>query len=144
MLVNPWSLRIPVSVVGRLSQFEQYLEFMSTTLSVRKEESNRIVPVAEIFEHIGSQTKVYHSLADSGHLADFFDLAQTYFARGIECRIREVKCRPNMRPLKVSVEAVALSGSLLALLRWWIDGGQKESPSEMDRVFHHLVWNGLQ
>src|SRR5271167_4103282 len=33
-----------------LSQLEQFLEIMSTTLSIRKEESQRVVPVAEMFE----------------------------------------------------------------------------------------------
>jgi AcrR family transcriptional regulator len=36
-----------------LSQFEKFLKMMSTALSVRKEESRRVVPVAELFAHIG-------------------------------------------------------------------------------------------
>jgi hypothetical protein len=37
-----------------------------------------------------------------------------------------------------------LSGSLLSLLRWWLDRGEKESPEEMDLMFHRMVWTGLQ
>src|SRR5438874_6226564 len=74
-----------------LSQLEQFLEMMSTALSIRKEESHRVVPVAELFAHIGSQKKVYRALADSDRLNDFFDLAQGYFARGIEQRLKESK-----------------------------------------------------
>jgi hypothetical protein len=37
-----------------------------------------------------------------------------------------------------------LSGSLLSLLRWWLDRGEKESPEEMDQMFHRMVWTGLQ
>src|SRR6266849_5509137 len=56
-----------------LSQLEKFLEMMSTALSIRQEESHRVVPVAELFEHIGDQKKLYRALADAGRLNDFFD-----------------------------------------------------------------------
>jgi|SRR5580704_1109762 AcrR family transcriptional regulator len=127
-----------------LSQLEMFLEIQSTALSVRKEESHRVVPVAEMFAHIGGQNKIYRALADSGRLNDFFDLAQGYFARGIEQRLRESKRLPKLRQRELAVRAFALAGSLLSLLRWWIDRGGKESPRAMDELFHHMVWNGLQ
>ena len=111
-----------------LSQLEMFLERMSTALSVRKEESHRVVPVAEMFAHIGSQNKLYRALADSGRLNDFFDLAQGYFARGIEQRLRESKRLPKLPQRELTARAVALAGSLLSLLRWWLDRGAKEPP----------------
>src|SRR5271155_1581967 len=48
-----------------LSQFETFLETMTTMLSIRGEESHRVVPVAEMFAHIGSGKKFYRVLADS-------------------------------------------------------------------------------
>jgi AcrR family transcriptional regulator len=127
-----------------LSQLEKFLEIMSTSLSVRKEQSDRVVPVAEMFEHIGSQKKMYRALADSGRLNDFFDLAQGYFARGIERRLVEaahpLKCPEPELPARAS----ALAGSLLSLLRWWLDRGGKESPRKLDELFHRMVWKGMQ
>jgi AcrR family transcriptional regulator len=132
-----------------LSQLETFLEMMSTALSVRKEESHRVVPVAELFAHIGNQNKLYRALADSGRLNDFFDLAQGYFARGIERRLRESKRPSSLRLAKLPQRelaacASALAGSLLSLLRWWLDRGAKESPHAMDELFHQMVWNGVQ
>ncbi len=132
-----------------LSQLEMFLETMSTALSVRKEESQRVVPVAELFAHIGSQNKIYRTLSDSGHLNDFYDLAQGYFARGIEKRLVESSRPSNLRlaklpPRELAARASALAGSLLSLLRWWLDRGEKESPRAMDELFHRMVWNGLQ
>jgi AcrR family transcriptional regulator len=136
-----------------LSQLEEFLEMMSTALSMRKEESHRVVPVAELFAHIGSQKKLYRALADSGRLNDFFDLAQGYFARGIEQRLKESKrlSRLHLSNLRQSqraqpesgARASALAGSVLSLLRWWLDRGAKESPRAMDELFHRMVWNGL-
>jgi AcrR family transcriptional regulator len=127
-----------------LSQLEKFLEMMSRALSVRKEESRRVVPVAELFGHIGSQRKVYRALAESGRLNDFFDLAQGYFSRGIEQRLRESKRIPKLPQRELAARASALAGSLLSLLRWWLDRGAKEAPRYMDELFHRIVWNGIQ
>jgi len=127
-----------------LSELEKFLEMMSTALSIRKEESHRVVPVAELFAHIGKQKKIYRALADSGRLNDFFDLAQGYFSRGIEQRLRESKRLPKLPQRELAVRAFALAGSLLSLLRWWLNRGAKEPPGEMDELFHRIAWNGLQ
>jgi AcrR family transcriptional regulator len=127
-----------------LSQLEKFLEMMSTTLSVRKEKSQRVVPVAEMFDHIGSQNKMYRALADCGRLNDFFDLAQGYFARGIERRLVESERLPKLPQRELAARASALAGSLLSLLRWWLDRGAKETPRAMDELFHRIAWSGLQ
>jgi AcrR family transcriptional regulator len=126
-----------------LSQLETFLETMSTALSTSREDSCRVVPVAELFSHIGSQKKVYRALAVSGRLNDFFDLAQGYFARGIEKRLRESKRRPKLPQSELTAHAFALAGSLLALLQWWIARGAGKTPRAMDELFHRIVWKGL-
>lgn len=127
-----------------LSQLEKFLEMMSTSLSIRKEESHRVVPVSELFAHICDQQKVYRALSDSGRLNDFFDLAQGYFSRGIEKRLRESKRLPKLPERELAAHATALAGSLLALLRWWLNRGAKETSGDMDQLFHRIVWKGLQ
>jgi AcrR family transcriptional regulator len=127
-----------------LSQLEQGLEMWTTALSRKQEKSHRVAPVREFFEHVGSARKFYRALADAGRLSDFFDLAQGYFARGIEQRLMESKRLPRLQQRAVAVRGVALAGSLLSLLRWWMDRGAKEAPSDMDDLFHQMVWKGLQ
>jgi AcrR family transcriptional regulator len=127
-----------------LSQLEGFLEIMSTVLSVRQEKSHRVMPVAELFAHIGNQNQLYRKLSDSGHLKQFFDLAEGYFARGIERRLTESGRLKNLSKRELAARAAALAGSMLSLLRWWLDRGEKESPHAMDELFHRMVWNGLQ
>ena len=127
-----------------VSQLEMFLEMMSTSLSVRHDTSNRVAPVAEMFAHIGNQNKLARVLSDSGHMKEFFDLAEGYFARGIEQRLKESGRFPKIPQRELAARAAALSGSLLSLLRWWLDRGEKESPQQMDEMFHRMVWTGLQ
>ena len=126
-----------------LSQLEMFLEHMSTMLSARNEASDRVVPVTEMFEHVGQQQMAYRSLSESGVLDDFFTLAQGYFERGIERRLSASKRTAGMPQAELRARSVALSGSLLALFRWWIDHGTKEPPPDMDKLFHRMVWNGM-
>lgn len=127
-----------------VSQLETFLEMMSNALSERGDKSSRVVPVAELFAHIGNQNKLYRVLSDSGHLKDFFELAEGSFARGIERRLIESGRLPKLPPRELAARASALSGSMLSLLRWWLDRGEKETPQQMDEMFHHMVWTGLQ
>ena len=127
-----------------LSQLEMFLDTMSTTLSNRKEESHRVLPVAEMFSHIGGQNRMYRALADAGRLNDFFDLAQGYFSRAIEQRLRESRRCSHLLHHELSARSYALAASLLALLKWWVDRGAKEAPRSMDELFHRIVWRGVQ
>jgi AcrR family transcriptional regulator len=123
-----------------LSQLEMFCEAVSTTLSNQKDKSHRVVPVAELFAHIGNQNQLYRVLSDSGHLNDFYQLAEGHFARGIERRLIESGRFKDVPQRELAARATALSGSMLALLRWWLDRGEKETPMEMDKLFHQLVW----
>ena len=126
-----------------LSQLEMFLEMMSTALSVRKEKSNRVAPVTEMFAHIGNENKIYRMLAESGHLHEFFDLAEGYFSRGIQQRLLESGRMKSVPQRELAARAAALAGSLLSLLRWWLDRGEKETPAAMDELFHLMVWTGI-
>lgn len=127
-----------------LSQFEQFLEAMSTALILQKEQSLRVMPVAEMFAHIGEQKKLYRALVDSGRINDLWDLAPGYFARGIERRLKDSGRLPNVPNHELTARSVALAGSLLSLMRWWLDRGAKEPPADMDKLFHQMVWTGLR
>jgi AcrR family transcriptional regulator len=127
-----------------LSQLELFLEMMSTTLSARREKSHRVAPVAEMFAHIAEQQKLYRALRDCGRIQDFFELGEGYFARGIAQRLTESNRFPNITQRDLEARAHALAGSLLSLMRWWLDRGAKEPAREMDELFHRMVWSGVR
>ena len=37
----------------------------------------------------------------------------------------------------------AHAGAMLSLLDWWLSHGMKETPAEMDDLFHRMVWHGM-
>jgi len=126
-----------------LSQLEVFLETTSLWLSRNGDKSCRVAPVAEMFEHLGNQKKIYRALQESDRLNAFFDLAQDHFTRGIELRLRESGKAAKLTRSELRARATALAGSLFALLRWWMDRGAKESPKTMDETYHRMVWSGM-
>jgi AcrR family transcriptional regulator len=126
-----------------LSQLEVFLETMSLWLSRNGERSRRVAPVAEMFEHIGSQRRIWRALQESDRLNAFFDLAQDHFTRGIEERLKGSGKLEKVTRAELRTRATAAAGSLLALLRWWMDRGAKESPRAMDETYHRMVWGGV-
>jgi len=127
-----------------LCQLDMFLEMMSSLLDRRGEVSKRVAPVAEMFDHIGSQQKLVRTLKDGGRLNDFYDLAQDYFTRGIENRLKESGRFEKLSRVALNARSSALAGSLLSLLRWWLERGAKDpSPEEMDKLFHTMVWKGV-
>src|ERR1700758_5403738 len=126
-----------------LCVLEEGLEMWSTALLRKQEKSYRVAPVAEFFMHVGDAKKLYRALVDSERIHVFFELAQGYFARGISKRLKD-RGLNNLVQSELDARSHALAGTLLSLLKWWLDRGARESPKAMDGLFHRMVWNGLQ
>jgi hypothetical protein len=129
------------------------LEMMSTLLIRRREASNRIAPVRELFAHVAEMHQLRSALIASGKQHDFLDLAQGYFARAIEQRLGELpRSRAIVRTERTAM-AHAFAGALLSLMSWWIDRKQIDpgqddhaaaaSPEAMDDLYHKMVWSGV-
>jgi len=101
-----------------------------------------VAPVTEYFAHVASARKLYRSLVAAGRIQSYFDLAHGYFARGIARRLSDIRVA-FAEKRELDARSHALSGSLMCLLRWWLDFGANEPPEEMDKLFHRVVWRGL-
>jgi len=126
-----------------LSDNDDFFGQMASLLSRRREESERVAPVAELFEHVGQWRRYWDALSASGKLQESLELAQAHFARGIERRISESPRGRRISAAPRRALAQALSGALLSLLSWWMARGAAEPAAEMDALFHRLVWAGV-
>ena len=124
-----------------LSDVEDFLERVSSALKRQGAGTKRLLPVQELFTHVGEARGLYAALVKSGKINDVQSLAQGFFARSIDERLLTggVEVEPALR----SAHAHALAGSVFALLDWWIDKGMMADPKEMDELFHRMAWSGL-
>ena len=127
-----------------LSDADEFFEGIAGYLSSWQENSNRVAPVAELFSHVAEMRPYLNALRESGKWTDIRDLASEHFARGINKRLAEISATRALSPTARAARAHALSGSLLALLEWWLRHKTPASPVQMDTLFHQLAWSGIR
>jgi AcrR family transcriptional regulator len=126
-----------------LSDAEDFFQGMASALSRFGDKSERVAPVQELFAHIAEVRPFYNALVESGRMHDVMELGQEHFARGIEQRLNELPRAGVIPPDRRGAIARGLAGTLFSLLAWWVQHGTSLSPEEMDKLFHKLVWTGV-
>ena len=126
-----------------LSDVEDFWELTAAMLARNHDRSDRVAPVRELFAHIAEAKDFYSALVSSGRLHDVMELGRGYLARGIEERLAASTKTKELSKERLAAIAHAQSGALFSLLDWWINHGQRESPAEMDDLFHRMLWAGL-
>ena len=127
-----------------LTSIETILEQLATALVGSGAQSDRVVPVKDVFERLKPSGPSCQNLIASGRSHDLLELAHGHFARGIEQRLRELPRTSGMPRWERSAYAEALAGTLFSLLKWWVQHGQPVSAEEMDKMFHRLAWRGVE
>ena len=125
-----------------LGDVDDFWEMTATLLSRHREASHRIAPVRELFAHVASERKLYAAMLASGKLRDVIELGEAHFARGIERRLSELSSTQQMSPQQRTVLSCMYASALFASLNWWLQHGKHTSASEMDDLYHRMVWSG--
>ena len=126
-----------------MSDAEEFFEAISMALSQHGDKSDRVFPVQEFFTHLADVQPFFKALVKSGKFQENMELARGHFARGIERRLAELPRSRSIPPHELQAIAFTHAGALLSLLTWWLDRGMRETPAEMDQLFHRMVWNGV-
>ncbi len=126
-----------------MSDAEEFFEAISMALSAQGDKSDRVFPVREFFAHLSDVQPFFKALVKSGKYQENMELARGHFARGIERRLSELPRAKSIPPNQLPAIAFTHAGALLSLLTWWLDRGMRESPAEMDELFHRMVWTGV-
>ena len=126
-----------------MSDAEEFFEALSMALSAHDDKSDRVFPVQEFFTHLSDVQPFYKALVKSGKFQENMELARGHFARGIERRLSQLSRGRSIPANELPAIAFTHAGALLSLLTWWLDRGMRESPAQMDELFHRMVWTGV-
>jgi AcrR family transcriptional regulator len=127
-----------------LSDADEFFEHVAGTLSKRKDPSERVVPVRELFTHVTEMREFHAALVRAGRIHDLWELGRGHFARGIDQRLAQMPRARGLSAEQRKAMGQAFAGSLISLLSWWINRNMPESPEEIDTLYHGLVWSGVQ
>jgi AcrR family transcriptional regulator len=126
-----------------ISDVDEFFEDISTQIERSGERSDRVLPVREFFDHITQAGGFVTALAASGRIHDVWEIGRAHFANGIEQRLAALPRAKSLPADQRAATAYALSGSFFGLVEWWLARGRKETPAQMDELFHRMVWNGI-
>ena len=126
-----------------MSDADEFFQALAMALSQHGDKSDRVFPVQEFFAHLSDVQPFFKALVKSGKYQENMELAREHFARGIERRLAELPRGQSIPSHELPAIAFAHAGALMSLLTWWLDRGMRESPAEMDQLFHRMVWNGV-
>jgi hypothetical protein len=73
----------------------------------------------------------------SGKIHDVMELGREHFARSIEKRLRDLgaAAQPNR-----GILGPMLAGALFSLLDYWINHGMRDTPAQIDELYHQIAW----
>lgn len=119
---------------------DDFWQLMSTSLARSNAKSNRVAPVRELFEHIASVGDFRQALQASGKMQDVMELGREHFARSIERRLLELGAATAPQS---AILGRMLAGALFSLLDYWISHRMKETPAEIDDLYHETAWRAV-
>lgn len=95
-----------------------------------------------MFEHARGHVKLYQALVGSGDGAIALSTIRQTLCEFVRGELVETGSKDSK---KVSVELTVqcIVGAYMALLTWWLDGGAKLPPHQMDEIFRRLMTKGV-
>ena len=97
----------------------------------------RLVPVRELFAHVGAQGEFFRALARARLLDRVLQAGIERVSMTIERRLDERRRSSSTTPTVLVARAHA--GALFALLRWWIEQDSPLPAERMDAMYHAII-----
>lgn len=126
-----------------LSHFESVMGWMGARLRLDPPGSLRVAPVEELCSHLADARRTIDAIAASGQLDSIWDLGRSHLSVMIAGRIARVAPELESSRPRLSMVGRFYGGALVEQLKWWLWRADRPTPSEMDVVFHRMVWSGL-
>lgn len=118
------------------SGYERLFAWLDGALDRGSGRDDRLFPVTELAEHMGSVRPVLESLRASGRQQEIWSAGIDYAARMIE---RRLSSEAGESRAERQIRARMLAAALMESLQWWLDHPDAATPARLDAAFHALA-----
>ena len=122
------------------SQVNRMLEMLIQHAPQDALEGYPYLPSLGLFRHVQEQWKLYRILSWEAGTALHINHLQKSLSERIE---QSLLASGKTFELPIPIIANFLAGSLLSLLKWWLDNRMTYSPEQMDAMFRKLALAGV-
>jgi AcrR family transcriptional regulator len=126
------------------SGFERVLDMLLE--QVVFDEALRIftLDTAPLFRHAQNHSELYRTLAWGTGFEVITTQGQASLGEKFRQRFSLLVSSDRQPTVPLSALSYSLSGSLLILLKWWLENGMPGSPETMDGIFQQLIMPGVR
>ena len=117
--------------------FDGLHQFVADSVENSSEQS-RILPVAELFEHVKDNKRLIKGLMSVENI-EVLHIVQSLWNEKINDYL--MKRVPNGMEPRIPLELLInhISGTMIDMLRWWVESDHPYTPQQMDRFFQELI-----
>lgn len=102
-----------------------------------------IVPSLGLFQHVGARYPYFQSVM-RGHSGEvLWQTVREPLRKTVEQALMGAQSEKRTLAVPVAVMAQYLTGTLLNLLKWWLEAEMPYTPEQMDEMFRRLAMPGL-
>jgi AcrR family transcriptional regulator len=102
-------------------------------------ENSRLLPVAELFEHIKENSRLLKGIIKAESSELFFDKIQSYWNKSIENYLVS-KLSEGAKPrIPLNILTTHITSTLINLQKWWVNNRMPYTSAQMDTFFQELV-----
>lgn len=126
------------------SQLGWMIEQLCQRVGAADAEDQPLLPSLDLFRHVQSHYPIYRTVVAWGHgLDQIIDAFQVLLSQAAEKRLRALAGDAQNLPIPLPVLSNYVAGTLLTLLKWWLDNKMPYTPERMDEMFRRLVTPGV-
>ena len=126
------------------SGFERVLDMLLAQVIFDETNRNLTLDTAPLFRHAQAHAELYRTLAWGTGFEVITTQGQASLGEKFHQRLSLLVSSNTQPVVPLSALSYSLSGSLLILLKWWLENGMPGSPETMDGVFQHLIMPGIR
>jgi AcrR family transcriptional regulator len=127
-----------------VSDFTRVLDALSQHIEQRGEQNPRARPsLTFFFHHVQMHHQLYKALSRSGPIELLYKKGHERLRCNIEQHLATLAPIGQRPAALLSLLADSMAGTILTMLKWWLDNDMPYTPEQMDALFHQLVLPGV-
>lgn len=124
-----------------ISSFEHILDSFIHPQKADNKNSAYALPSLSLFKHAQEYHSLYIALVHGGCAELVLKNAHTHLYQKVEEYLLSVKESSN---IPIPILADYLVGTLINLLKWWLENYMPLKPEEMNQIYHQLIASNIQ